>query len=302
MGGWLSSLVWGEEGDEVKEKKIVMVGLDNAGKTTILYKLVERDESRRRSEQPPSSSAESDQQQASLLSRFFIDYGSSSSSSFSSSPSPSPSSQSVVNLAPTIGFQVEAVRCGGGGPVLAVWDVGGQTRLRQMWPICYTGAAAAVFVVDAADLRPDNGRLSDAREALRSLLSAPELRGAPLLLLANKSDDQRALGPRRVLEALGLLTVIVIVFIIIIIERAGADFVLGVAGGLCHHSNWPIECFFIVVIEWSAECLLAFAQGPEATCGLTGEGLEEGFKWLADTLSFVDEQREAQDDSLTRWS
>jgi GTPase SAR1 family protein len=206
MGGWLSSLVWGEEGDEVKEKKIVMVGLDNAGKTTILYKLVERDESRRRSEQPPSSSAESDQQQASLLSRFFIDYGSSSSSSFSSSPSPSPSSQSVVNLAPTIGFQVEAVRCGGGGPVLAVWDVGGQTRLRQMWPICYTGAAAAVFVVDAADLRPDNGRLSDAREALRSLLSAPELRGAPLLLLANKSDDQRALGPRRVLEALGLLT------------------------------------------------------------------------------------------------
>ena len=40
----------------------------------------------------------------------------------------------------------------------------------------------------------------------------------------------------------------------------------------------------------------------QATCGLTGEGLEEGFKWLADTLSFVEEQREAQDDSLTRWS
>jgi GTPase SAR1 family protein len=74
--------VWGgEEGGEGKEKKIVMVGLDNAGKTTILYKLVERDESRRRSEQP---STESDQQ-ASLLSRFFIDYGSSSSPSSSSS-------------------------------------------------------------------------------------------------------------------------------------------------------------------------------------------------------------------------
>jgi GTPase SAR1 family protein len=196
MGGWLSS--WWGGGDwaeqAARERKIVMVGLDNAGKTTILYKLVERDTRRRHDTQ------QHEQHQASLLSRFFIDYGSADASS-----SPSPEPQAIVSLAPTIGFQVEAVRCGDGGPVLAVWDVGGQTRLRQLWPICYGGAEAAVFVVDAADLDPRHDRLGDARAALVSLLSAPELRGAPLLLLANKSDDARALAPRQVLEALGLL-------------------------------------------------------------------------------------------------
>jgi len=50
---------------------------------------------------------------------------------------------------------------------------------------------------------------------------------------------------------------------IVFIERAGADFVLGVAGGLCHHTHWPIDFFFLVFVEWSADCLLAFAQGPE---------------------------------------
>lgn len=194
--------------------------------------------------------------------------------------------------------------------MLAVWDVGGQTRLRQMWPICYTGAAAAVFVVDAADLRPDNGRLSDAREALRSLLSAPELRGAPLLLLANKSDDQRALGPRRVLEALGLLTS----------STASSS-----SSSSSSSSNEPEPTSYsaslagyatIATGPSNASSLSSSSGAPsafspllkgrrwwvQATCGLTGEGLEEGFKWLADTLSFVDEQREAQDDSLTRWS
>jgi hypothetical protein len=39
----------------------------------------------------------------------------------------------------------------------------------------------------------------------------------------------------------------------------------------------------------------------QATCGLTGEGLEEGFKWLSDTLTFLDEQREAAEDD-TRWN
>jgi len=85
-----------------------------------------------------------------------------------------------------------------------VWDVGGQARLRKLWPILYEGASAVVFVADAAELSSGSQRLAEACEALYSLLAAPELRGLPLLLLANKKDDPQALSTRQVLQRLGL--------------------------------------------------------------------------------------------------
>ncbi len=84
-------------------------------------------------------------------------------------------------------------------------------------------------------------------------------------------QERRPAGPGAAPGARGLGSADVITVInsvnsnifIVFIERAGADFVLGVAGGLCHHTRWPINSFFLVFVEWSADCLLAFAQGPE---------------------------------------
>jgi len=205
MGGWVSSFLWGQEGGGgLGYKKIVMVGLDNAGKSTILRRLTELDRRLRWTDAVAAAPG-------SFLSRLLPSMWYSAPGEQSGDHSDGGALAAGVDdaggvVVPTIGFQVESVRCADGGPELVVWDVGGQSRLRRTWHVCYDGAAAAVFVVDAADLEGDSQRLADAREALHGILAAHELRGVPLLILANKKDDPRALSMRQVLLLLHLAT------------------------------------------------------------------------------------------------
>ncbi len=114
-----------------QESRIVLIGLDGAGKTTILYKL-KLDE--------------------------------------------------CVTSVPTIGFNVEKVKFK--NLEFNIWDIGGQTKIRNLWKFYYDNTDAIIFVVDTSD----GERLELAKNTLNEVLSDDRLNNAPLLILANKID------------------------------------------------------------------------------------------------------------------
>jgi small GTP-binding protein len=173
MGSFFSSLF---DGFGTRDMRILMIGLDAAGKTTILYKL----------------------------------------------------KLGEVNMStiPTIGFNVETVKyknvkyvllltftvCSAllslpvfvscAYPLLSftVWDIGGQDKIRALWKHYYNGSEGIIFVVDSNDRE----RIDQAALELEKLLRDDELRGAALLVLANKQDLPNAMTVAEVSAKLGL--------------------------------------------------------------------------------------------------
>ena len=130
-----------------KEVRVVMVGLDAAGKTTLLYKLKLGE---------------------------------------------------VVSTIPTIGLNVETVEHQ--NLQFTVWDMGGQDKLRSLWKHYYKGSHGVVFVIDSND----GARLDVAKAELETLLKADELRGAVLLIYANKQDLTGAASAAQLTDRLNL--------------------------------------------------------------------------------------------------
>ncbi|WMV17067.1 hypothetical protein MTR67_010452 [Solanum verrucosum] len=130
-----------------KEMRILMVGLDAAGKTTILYKLKLGE---------------------------------------------------IVTTIPTIGFNVETVEYKNSS--FTVWDVGGQDKIRPLWRHYFQNTQGLIFVVDSND----RDRISEARDELHRMLNEEELRGATILVFANKQDLPNAMNVADITDKLGL--------------------------------------------------------------------------------------------------
>ncbi|KAH0654293.1 hypothetical protein KY289_031971 [Solanum tuberosum] len=130
-----------------KEARILVLGLDNAGKTTILYRLQMGE---------------------------------------------------VVSTIPTIGFNVETVQYN--NIKFQVWDLGGQTSIRPYWRCYFPNTQAIIYVVDSSD----TDRLVVANEEFHAILEEEELKGAVVLIYANKQDLPGALDDAAVTEALEL--------------------------------------------------------------------------------------------------
>ncbi|KAH8806601.1 putative ADP ribosylation factor 1 [Flagelloscypha sp. PMI_526] len=163
----------------LKDMRILMLGLDAAGKTTILYKLQQ--------------------------------------------------SEKAPNI-PTIGVNVESFTHKGLNFI--VWDVGGQDKMRRLWKHFYVDGRAIIFVIDSNDRE----RVPVAHMEIRQLMGEEELKGYPLLVIANKQDCPNALTASDLIEALELNTV--------------------------ENRLWHVQ----------------------PACATTGEGLYEGFDWLAKTF------------------
>ncbi|KAF4124151.1 ADP-ribosylation factor-like protein 1 [Geosmithia morbida] len=161
---WLSSLLWAK-----KEIRILILGLDNAGKTTLLYRL------------KVSSS-----QLAPFLA--FTVHRTNLTTQVGE----------VVTTIPTIGFNVESVTYK--NLHFNVWDLGGQTSIRPYWRCYYANTAAVIFVVDSTDIE----RLQTASDELAAMLNEEELKDASLLVFANKQDQPGAKGAGEISEALRL--------------------------------------------------------------------------------------------------
>jgi ADP-ribosylation factor protein 1 len=130
-----------------RQTRILMLGLDAAGKTTVLYKLKLGD---------------------------------------------------LVTTIPTIGFNVEQVRYK--NLEMTIWDVGGQDKIRALWRHYYEHTDALVWIVDSAD----ESRLEEARDELHKVLADDCLRGATVLVYANKQDMPCAMRSDQLVDALGM--------------------------------------------------------------------------------------------------
>ena len=144
MGFVFSRIFSGLVGSE--QMRIIIIGLDNAGKTTILCKFIKKIK-------------------ALIQLPFCIDRL---------------HLNDVEPTVPTVGFNVEQVTFN--NLKLQVWDLGGQTGLRPYWRCYYADTNAVVYAIDSAD----KDRLDVARQELELMLQEEELKGAPLLVLANK--------------------------------------------------------------------------------------------------------------------
>jgi ADP-ribosylation factor protein 1 len=134
-----------------KETGILILGLDNAGKTAVLYALQ--------------------------------------------------LGEALEYTVPTIGFNVETVTVGNMN--IKMWDIGGQTKLRELWPHYFEQANGVVFVVDSNDI----DRMDLVRDEIHTLISNKELVGKPFLILANKQDLPLAMKKENMIKRLRLDTV-----------------------------------------------------------------------------------------------
>mmetsp|Transcript_30243 Transcript_30243/g.70108 ORF Transcript_30243/g.70108 Transcript_30243/m.70108 type:complete len:190 (-) Transcript_30243:52-621(-) len=85
-------------------------------------------------------------------------------------------------IPPTIGLNIGKMDVGTCRVIF--WDLGGQVRMRSIWEKYYAEAHGMVFVIDSADV----GRMEEAKLAFDAVREHEELRGIPVLLLANKQD------------------------------------------------------------------------------------------------------------------
>lgn len=115
-----------------RDASILILGLDNAGKTAILYSLQ--------------------------------------------------LGESISYTIPTIGFNVEEVQID--NLAIKMWDIGGQDKIRTLWPHYYQQTSAIVFVVDSND----RDRFELASKELHTIISHKDNVGKPCLILANKQD------------------------------------------------------------------------------------------------------------------
>ncbi|XP_012251858.1 E3 ubiquitin-protein ligase TRIM23-like isoform X2 [Athalia rosae] len=99
---------------------------------------------------------------------------------------------------PTIGFNVESLEYK--NLVFALWDVGGQHKLRPLWKHYYHNTQAVVFVVDASD----RARFEEAQKELAKIVSERELKDALLLIYANKQDVPGCASVEELTEILSL--------------------------------------------------------------------------------------------------
>jgi ADP-ribosylation factor-like protein 8 len=191
---------------------ITMIGLQNAGKTSLLRVLAVSFKSN------PSITSVSHadcrhtgrriHSRVCLNSHYFQ-------SSFKPSPvlpiHPTPLSPEIQKPAdhdfspcssiPTVGFNMKRVQKG--HVTLKCWDLGGQPRFRSMWERYCRGVNAIVFIVDSAD----TAALPVAKDELHLLLEKPVLEGIPLLVLGNKSDLEEKLSVDEIIDALDLKSI-----------------------------------------------------------------------------------------------
>ena len=81
-----------------------------------------------------------------------------------------------------------------------MWDLGGQSEIRPFWRCYYPKTNAVVFVIDSSDKE----RMDIVKQELFLLLQEDDLKGVPVMILANKQDIEGCLTDVQISESMGL--------------------------------------------------------------------------------------------------
>ena len=86
-------------------------------------------------------------------------------------------------------------------PVSAqVWDLGGQATLRPSWVTYFKATDALVLVVDSTD----RARIGQVKDELWRVVGSEDLKGAFVLVFANKQDLEDCMSPADISSSLKL--------------------------------------------------------------------------------------------------
>ncbi|KAB7504660.1 ADP-ribosylation factor-like protein 13B [Armadillidium nasatum] len=102
----------------------------------------------------------------------------------------------VENIAPTIGFSPETLEYR--GCEITIYDLGGGSKIRGVWPKYFSEVHGVIFVIDSSD----KDRIEECHSVLEKLLSDKKITGKPVLVLANKQDVEGALDEIDIVETL----------------------------------------------------------------------------------------------------
>ncbi|KAG7212950.1 hypothetical protein KM043_002291 [Ampulex compressa] len=100
------------------------------------------------------------------------------------------------DVLPTMGFRIVSLKYK--SYVVKIYDIGGSTQIRALWPKYYNDIHGLIYVVDASDI----SRLTENKIVFGELVSHEHISGKPLLLLANKQDVTGAIDEIDVVESL----------------------------------------------------------------------------------------------------
>ncbi|KAI4896493.1 hypothetical protein NFI96_020383 [Prochilodus magdalenae] len=106
--------------------------------------------------------------------------------------------ESPLDVAPTVGFSKVDLKQG--KFEVTIFDLGGGKRIRGIWKNYYSESYGVVFVVDSSDVQ----RIQETRDTMAEVLRHPRIAGKPVLVLANKQDQDGALAEADIIESLSL--------------------------------------------------------------------------------------------------
>ncbi|KAL0476312.1 ADP-ribosylation factor ARF1 [Acrasis kona] len=104
----------------------------------------------------------------------------------------------ITETVPTIGFNVKEIQYK--KTKFAIWDLGGQQGIRDLWVHYFEGTDGIIYVMDSSN----RARLKECKDQLYKLLANDQLKNAILLVLANKSDKPNALTTTEVIAQMEL--------------------------------------------------------------------------------------------------
>ena len=166
-----------------------------------------------------------------------------------------------------------------------VWDVGGQDKIRPLWRHYYQNTQVVVWVVDATD----RDRMDQSKEELHRILIEPELKDVILLILANKQDLSNALSAEEVQDELEMTYY----------QSQSPEILkkLREKTLLAILPNGIIEIISSYTTEkecrpYYQECIGSQTRCKVIpSCGMKGDGLDEGFDWLKSQFNDLNSQR-----------
>ncbi|KAG9486141.1 ADP-ribosylation factor-like protein 13B isoform X1 [Eleutherodactylus coqui] len=106
--------------------------------------------------------------------------------------------ESPEDVAPTVGFSKADIRQGRFD--VTMFDLGGGKQIRGIWKNYYAESYGVVFVIDSSDVE----RMEETRETVTEVLRHPRIAGKPVLVLANKQDQEGAMAEADIIEFLSL--------------------------------------------------------------------------------------------------